>query len=589
MRRNRPYPPYYSSDLVKSRKQLFAAFDFETANLGGKLLLSSYAYDNGNGFTVDYIVGSPDRILKDTFEVMSEHPKHTWYAHNAQYDWRYMMDYIKRHKLKHEIFMRNKTDIYMLIVYFNDVKIKMQDSLAIWPGTLKTLLEQYAPDLPKLSIDDISHFDPTNPDHVEYAKRDSLGLCVAMSNLNDMIISSYNVSLRPTAASTALAAWEKQLPTRYFINETQEDYIRKAYYGGLVFLRSNKLENNLETYDINSSYPHQMRSYTVPYGNVFQTMNYEPDKYGIYTVTLDTKDCPFPCVPTRSDQGFIMWPLGQFRTTITSIELQFAFDHGYDVLDIHDGIIFEQQVNPFSEFVTNCEKIRNHYKGKPQETLAKLIQNSLYGKFGSKRERSIMFVPETNEDAIGAVPWDEDQYWFIKTERQELRCYPAWAVFITARARLHLLETIFRVGVDNVIYGDTDSLTICAGFSKHIDIGTKYGQWKLEKEWASFRAVAPKVYSGMLRSKLKKTLPGQYYGAAKGLPQSKLNACDWLNLTYGGKVSVVYDSLSSLRVSMKRGMNGSVSARRVVTDIANSKGWVDHGEGVIRPRLLQRG
>ena len=589
MRNKRPYPPYFSSDLVKSRVTKFAAFDFETASLGGNLLLSSYAYIDERGAHVASVSGEPDYILASTLDVMSSFPGYTWFAHNAQYDWRYLMQFIKERKLPHEICMRSKTDIYMVIVTYNDVEIRMQDSLAIWPGTLKTLLAEYAPDLPKLTIDDITRFNPNDPDHVAYAERDSLGLCVAMRNLDTMIRDSYNVSLRPTAASTALAAWEKQLETKYFINETQEDYIRKAYYGGLVFLRNNSLQRNLETYDINSSYPHQMQTYPVPYGNVYETETYDPNRYGIYTVTLDSGGAPFPCIPVRLEKGGIIWPLGVFVTTITNIELEFAFAHGYDLIDIKSGVVFEDRVNPFDSFIMNCEKIRNHYKGKPQETLAKLIQNSLYGKFGSRRERSIMFVPQSDDDIVDAIPWDEDQYWFVKTERQELRCYPAWAVFITARARLHLLETIFRIGVDNVVYGDTDSLTIRAGHAHMIDTGKAYGQWKLEKEWVTFRAIAPKVYSGLLKTGIKGKGPGQYYGAAKGLPGSRMRACDWLNMTYGGDVTVAYEMLSSLRVSMKHGNLQSKPAKRRMSDIAKSKGWISEQDGRVVPRVLQRG
>ena len=583
--RKHNFPPYYSSSLVRSKTPLFAAFDFETVGLGGDLLLASWAVIDENGsISSGLIDGLSDQILAQLLNIMWQYPKHSWYAHNAQYEWRYMMRYFRDCTIKPEIFMRNKTDIYMIQLRDGKKRLRMLDSMAVWNGSLKTLLDVYASDLPKLSID-VAHFDTLNPEHRAYAERDSIGLAVAMKNLNQMLKDSYGVDVRVTAASTAIAAWESQLGEKYFMNETREDYIRSAYFGGAVFLTRSDIVEGAVTYDINSSYPYQMRKHDVPYGNIYQTFNYHPDKLGIYTVTVDTLKCDFPCLPMRLENNSIIWPLGRFQTTITNIELEFAIQHGYELLEIHDGVIFERSINPFVSFVDKCETIRIGFKGKPQESLAKLIQNSLYGKFGSRRERTIMFVPESNADIVDAEPWDDEQYYWTRTEHQDLRCMPAWAVFITARARLHLFKAAFDVGIDKVIYGDTDSLTITSR-SDRIDTGDRYGQFKLEKEWKLFRATAPKTYSGILAVTYKTKRAGTLTGAAKGMPTKAMGNDQWRGLLEGDRISAEYLSLSSLRVSLRTGELDARLLRRRSSLLENSNGWRQDGTA-IRPRLLR--
>lgn len=599
-KRNRPYPPYYDKSLVKTRDQFFAAFDTETEGLGGKLLLITWAVVMPNeidGQTIEsgIIDGSPDDMLAGLISIMEKYYAHTWYAHNAQYDWRYVMQYIKDHKLDHQIFMRTKTDIYQIKLFLDaDNKngwneITMRDSMAFWPGRLSDLLKHYAPDLPKLTIDDIAHFDPTREDHREYALRDSVGLAIGMSNLDAMVREQYGIGIKGTTASTALSAWEKQVEQRYYINETSEDFVREAYFGGIVFLTNTRVNANLETYDINSSYPYQMRKYPVPYGRSFHTTEYHPDKLGIYRVKLKTHNVTLPCIPKRLENGRIIWPVGEFEAVTTNIELEFAILHGYEILDIIDGLVFEETINPFAKFVDTCERIRQSFRGMPQEGLAKLMQNALYGKYGSRRERVTMFVPQCDEDIIGAEPWDDEQFWWVKTERQDMRCMPSWAVFITARARLHLLRSAYSVGIENVVYGDTDSLTIRQGCAESLDIGNAYGQFKLEKEWSMFRAIAPKVYVGKLSKDFKSVKVGSLYGAAKGLPEKALNQDHWQGLLDGREIKVSYDTLSSLKVFLRRDTIGTAKAGRKSSNIERSLSWEGDNYGNVKPRLYREG
>ena len=68
-----------------------AAFDFETEGLGGKLLCATWYIDGM--MEPEIILGDPDEIADAIIRIFEISGKSVrWYAHNAQYDWRYIVD-----------------------------------------------------------------------------------------------------------------------------------------------------------------------------------------------------------------------------------------------------------------------------------------------------------------------------------------------------------------------------------------------------------------------------------------------------------------------------------------------------------------
>ncbi len=580
MKRKKPKP--FSCDSVRDESLLFLSFDTETEGLGGKLLMITACDLNKTH------VFAGDSMLDDFMALVASMPYPAiWYAHHAQYDWRYILPWIIEHAINCQISMRTETDIYQIALELDGNKIVMRDSLALFPAKLSELAQTFCPELPKGEID-IAHFDPCNPEHVEYAKRDAEILRRAMPRVDMLLRHHFGIGAGHTSAGTALNAWQATIPQGTYYDPTEygprEDFIRSAYYGGLVFLTRNDLTENhgeiaAETYDINSCYPHVMETFGVPYGRAIQTDDYETGEMGIYRARVKAPDnLVIPILPSRNERGHMQWVRGSFETVVTSAELIFAAQHGYIIEDILEGVAFEQTVFPFNAFIARCKELRKTYKGQPQEKLAKLMQNSLFGKFGSRRERMRIFHPEKDGDIIGASPVDaQDYFWMRKEFEDNLRALPQWAVFITAHARLKLLQQIYTLGADRVIYGDTDSITCLAGHRASFDVGDDYGQFKLERQWLSFRAIAPKVYVG--------TLPdGTYRGAAKGMRKASMEREHWRALHEGRRIRLAYPSLPSLRVAMKDGIKPARIAERSSTLLDNSAHWQLTADG-IRPKL----
>ena len=542
-----------------------AAFDFETQGLGGKLLCATWYIDGM--LEPQIILGNPDEIAQGIIKVFEDHGKNVrWYAHNAQYDWRYIVDLlVDKYEQTIQFLMRSDSDVFIIKTHL----FELVDSYAVFPQSLKKMSESFDPEYGKLEIDDITQFDPTNLQHQEYAKRDAFTLVRSLKNYDKAIYQIFGVHIAYTVASTAVKAWRSTISNNYFKPDRIDEFVRTAYFGGLVALSSNKTFENLYTYDINSSYPYTMREFGVPYGTYAQTHYLEPGVPGVYRVKVETPDnLVFPILPKRIKKGksdYIIWCQGVFETTVTNIELEFAIKHGYKILEIYEGIIWNETVFPFGDFVDLCEKTRWKHKGTPFELVAKLMQNSVYGKFGSRTERTELFIPKSDVDYEGAFPWGSSEKLWIRDQHIEsIQALPQWAVFITARARLNLLEVIYELGVENVIYCDTDSITTTKIMDKK-HVGNAYGKFKLEKTWQTFRAIAPKVYVGKLDN-------GDMLGAIKGIPKKKLTAADYVELMKAGNITADLSILPSFKSFMKGNRETKLMQRRS-TDIKNSQTW----------------
>lgn len=563
------------------KRTKIATFDFETKGLGGRVVYATWMRE---GDAEPHAI-SGKNIEQEMFFIMCENHQYTWYAHNAQYDLRYFVDNFQEHKEQLQIYLRTDSDIFMLTIelpeYGSKARLVIKDSLAIFPNTLAKFAQSMCPDYPKLTFDfDNTEFDPSNVEHQTYAKRDAEALLRSIIQFDTLIFDTFDIHIKATTASTALAAWERSLAKGEFYRPPTEydDYIRTAYYGGLVFLTDTNVEREATTLDCNSSYAYQLMTQKFPIGNPIQTMKYRAGYLGIYTVTIKTPDeLIVPCIPVRDDRG-IVWPSGTFETTITSIDLEFALKQGYRLLTIHEGIFWEETAAPFEAFISKCRELRVKFKALPLELVAKLMQNSLYGKFGAKRLRRKIYSYLDEEEAIGCEPWGE---YLIREEiDDDMLALPQWAAFTTAYARRHLLDVVYSVGPSNVVYGDTDSVTLRKGVS--YPTGSDYGQWKLEKTWTSFRARAPKVYAG-----LKQTdTVDEIAGAIKGIPRKKWKSSGALDLVHRGETGTIhYDTLPSLMEVLKTPERKEAhDAKRSLSDIQKSRSWKVQPDGTVRPR-----
>src|SRR5574337_2028523 len=294
-----PKQKTYANRNVKNDDILVAAFDVETAGLGGELLMIQWGI-----FCVVHYATGPDMIDQFMSFIIALPKPVIWYAHFAQYDWRYMLDYFVEHKLNVEFGMRSDTTIYQITIKRDDGKrVVMRDSYALFNSPLEKLASSFCPELPKHKID-IANFDPNNPVHVEYARRDIEILLTALPRLMTMLRKNFGVTASGTFSGTAIKGWQATLPENEYYNcsvdNAREAYIRQSYYGGLVFLTNTDKQTDRETYDVNSSYPSVMVDYGVPSGTCYETRDWQDDRMGIYTAKVKAPDnLIVPILPAR--------------------------------------------------------------------------------------------------------------------------------------------------------------------------------------------------------------------------------------------------------------------------------------------------
>jgi hypothetical protein len=581
-------PDYYTR-CGRGKRPKFAVWDLETDGLGGPVIAGSYMKEGDDDAT--YITGTERHIIQSIFDHMCVYSEYTWFAHNAQYEFRYLIDHFLDHRDRLHFFLRTDSDVFMVIIdipdYGEGKKLVLRDSFAIWdlplkrrkPTDPKGIADTFCPELLKASVDfDTEVFNPSDPEHIAYSKQDSLVLLTSLVRFNDLLLEQFDCHMQSTRAATALVAWQRTLKSdeRYYNHKEDEEYVRSAYYGGLVFLTSTLRHKGAHTYDINSSYPYQMLSHPLPVGKSVRTKLFAARYLGIYNVTVKAPDdLVVPILPKRDARG-IIWPRGVFETTVTSVELDFAARHGYAILKINDGRVWYDTCSPFTDFIAKCVGIRmQNPSGSTLDWTAKYMQNSLYGKFGAKRKRRKIhaFIPDDYDGPVDM--WGD---FFVTTDyAEDLLCNPVWSVFITAYARIHLLTAIYAVGPANVLYGDTDSITVKSGIE--LGTGKEYGKWKLEKNWQEFRAHGPKVYAGVLES-------GKMTGAAKGIPRRTWDKSGIFQsiLNAENNAIVRYRTLEKFVIALKTRYNGEHDAQRSLSSLGNSRSWREEPNGDVRPR-----
>lgn len=181
---------------------------------------------------------------------------------------------------------------------------------------------------------------------------------------------------------------------------------------------------------------------------------------------------------------------------LTNVDLELFFEH-YDVWNIEyiNGWKFKQCIGVFKPYIDKWGEVKKNNKGAIRQ-LAKLMLNSLYGKFG------------TNPDVTGKVPYlDENNIvkWTLGEKEYRDPVYIPMGVFITAWARHKTISTA-QLCYDRFIYADTDSLhlvgTEIPEAIAHLIDDKELGYWAHESTFTRARFIRQKTYVEEVNGKL---------------------------------------------------------------------------------------
>lgn len=381
--------------------------------------------------------------------------------------------------------------------------------------------------------------DPYEKELNEYLRND----CISLYEIMKTLIKLSNLPLGeflkcPTTASLAMKVfqfnyeedYERATSTNYLgkWGSFTESVVRDAYYGGRTEVFQPILKGGYH-YDVNSLYPYVMKVNKIPFGqarhhegekaeNVFRYwLNYRQGGGFLEVDIYIPENIHIPPLPAKREKK-LMFPVGKLHGVWTFEEIELALEVGCKIEQIYQCIYFEKTDFIFKRFVEKYEKIKNESEG-AKRTFAKLMQNSLYGKFGMKRIRETLLPAshKTKCEEKGYTyveythPFMDEEFIEAKIPSYAKYIQPHVAAYVTSHARILLYKgLIAQHKKGEVAYCDTDSVACSETFDPEMVHSKEYGKWKLESVLEEGIFIQPKTYyerSKPIMKEIKKEIP----------------------------------------------------------------------------------
>lgn len=477
---------------------------------------------------------------------------YTLYFHNLKYDGQFIISYLLKHGFRfisdikdrdYNTFTALITDMgqfYAIDIYFKVYehkvnKVKIMDSLKIFPNlSVEKIAECFNLPLRKLSID-YRQKRPIGwkltPAEIDYIRNDVEIMSRALHIMFEQGLT------KMTIASDAFNNYKEFVPNyrkRFPVLPKEVDAdIRLAYRGGFTYCNDKYIEQEMPagvTLDVNSLYPSRMVFENLPYGmpeHFDGKYKYDPSM-PLYiqslTCCFDLKEGKIPNIQLKNNLSFMPNEylkssndkLVTFSLCSPDFEL---FIENYNIRDVtyHGGWKFKQCKGMFDEYINHWmdQKIKaGKEHNQPMRQIAKLMLNSLYGRFGlsTKAQRK---EPYLDEDGIV-------RYRLLPEEDREPVYIPV-ACFITSYGRVKTIRTsqkireysIAKYGRDAYLYSDTDSIKCNLNdedleeLRDVINIDDyELGAWAKEEEFDRFLMIRQKCYITESEGKVHATVAG---------------------------------------------------------------------------------
>lgn len=464
----------------------------------------------------------------------------TVYFHNLKFDGQFIISYLLQNdyeftlnkKIKPSQFtalIGEKNEFYSIkICFWEEVKEKGQvtiyDSLKLLPFSVDAVAKGFDLPIRKLELDyhvsrETNH--ELTSEEKDYISNDVEIVARALKILFDEKLT------KMTTASNAMNEFKtifgKKRFEKIFPPPDYDADIRQSYKGAFTYLNPRFREQDIGegiVLDVNSLYPSVMYYRHLPYGEgIFFEGKYREDKdFPLYVQMIKCqfilKEGMLPTIQIKHTLSFVETEYltssndEQVTLCLTSVDLELLLTH-YDVYDLEyiNGWKFRASDKMFRGYIDkwNGIKVKATQEGnKPMRTLAKLMLNSLYGKFASNPIRKRR-IPELDEEGVV-------RYRLSEPETTNPIYIPVGS-FITAWARYTTI-TAAQACYDRFIYADTDSLHL-VGLEepKGIEIDdTRLGAWKHESTFTRARFLRQKSYIEEIDGKLKITCAGMPKG-----------------------------------------------------------------------------
>lgn len=292
------------------------------------------------------------------------------------------------------------------------------------------------------------------------------------------------------------------------LSKGEDDFIRASYRGGYTYANpkfQGKMVGEGLVYDVNSLYPAVMYNSLLPFGRPkwftgFYWDDENDDLHGKYPLFIQKFKCSFkvkenalPMIQLKNSMfydgtEYLTESNGVEELILTSVDLDLFLDC-YDIEDFEaiEGLAFRGMNNMFKQYIDHWSKVKVDSEktgNMAMRQIAKLMLNSLYGKFASNTNSKVK-VPFIEEGVLkfNCVMGDD---------RESI--YTAMSSFITSYAR----DITIRTALDNIdrfAYCDTDSVHLLGWEPATIDEDAyRIGAWKCEGYFVKAKFLRAKTY-----------------------------------------------------------------------------------------------
>ncbi len=492
--------------------------------------------------------------INDFFEFIKKESCEIFF-HNLKFDGVFILDWLFKngyiHKEKAKADKQFSTLIADTGIWYNIeivhkrynkryIKTKIFDSLKKLPFSAGSIAKAFKLDTQKGEIDYKKYRGigyQMTPEEEEYIKGDTSIIAQALK------IQFEQGMTKMTIGADALANFKGVIGKKTFkylfpvLPHSVDADLRQSYKGGFVYLNpkfKNKTLFNVLSYDINSLYPFVMYDSALPYGDPhYFKGEYKFDKSKpLYICCIradfELKKGYMPTIQLKNSFRFnptdyISSSNGEpVQMTMTSVDFELFKEH-YNINEIEFicGWKFKSVTGLFKEYIDFWNNIKMNSTGAMRQ-LAKLMLNSLYGKFGTN-DRKCQSIPYFDK-STGLVNFRRGE------ETIEKPIYTALASFVTAYARQKTITSAQLIGLDNFVYADTDSLKIVnlteEEVGKIIEVHSKeLGKWKFEGHAEKGKFLRAKTYITEINNELQIT--------CAGMPDRVKTNVNFDNFTYG--------------------------------------------------------
>ena len=402
--------------------------------------------------------------------------------------------------------------------------------------------------------------------YLEYCKTDTqiLAKAIAMFSAENNLIVSNKVNTLPGMSyrdflSHKASYHNKDFAKRKELVMSYKDQLpnKRHYGGGYTFINPKYVGekvDNVYYYDINSSYPAVMKTPVAT--KVITKEEYEGLnplykttilKIAIRNIQIKPNSIANlrlfkPTATKIDDGGIIIFSSASFatqRTNKTSIYYIWEnewpwiannYDLEYEILEeiyikkeliLKDYIVdLEKEKIEATKLMEQCKQNNDNdgaINASVKRTIAKLKQNSVYGRFAQREVFFNHLVSEKKIKNSGVLENDFGTFLVANKKGIEVNNQTIYNVvdfksltsdpdkqhfrinnhlisgYITSQARIALYKQIEYVGYDNFIYCDTDSIFTKVPLRAEDIHPEEYGKWKLEGIFY-FKGWGPKVY-----------------------------------------------------------------------------------------------